>query len=374
MDREESCMKSCDVGSLPFVGDIKRYVEGGYQSSSSPTSDSSNFFEAKLIDAFLDKIGTGIDVPNYPQFRDMGKMFLALLDGVEEVGGSYVETKALSVKADKRDISEVKAIERNSRLICEKKGEPFIVRVSVTGPYTLSSYFSHKDSELFTRLGNALSQIIEQNIFHNKYGKVGLVAVDEPIFGLRDDPSLDYGSDGRDNLTQAWEILFQKAHSRNIQTVLHLHNTADDLYWDLASLDIIDSHVGDSIYSMEKTKKQLELTDKFLKASIAITDFNTLIKQRFLATSPHKITEFEINEKVAEAWRGIQKHKIDSESFLEKTDVMKARLAKIIRRVGYERVAYAGPECGLKSFPSYECALVYLKRVSNAVDKISQKA
>ena len=360
-------IKSCDAGSLPFVDDVEKFLEGATRFGLYPASDSVKFFEKMVIEGFLDEVGVGIDVPNYPQFRDMSEMFLAIVDGVERVKGGYLETKILSVKADRSHIPEVMVIEKNSQMVSEKKGGPFEVKVCVTGPYTLSSLFLHRDNEIFSRLGNTISRIVENNVFSEKHGKVSLVAVDEPVFGLQDDPLIDFGSEGRENLRKAWESIFRKAKSKNAQTLLHLHNTADELFWEIESLDVIDSHVDDPIYQMKKTKERLESTDKFLKASISVADFDTLIKKRIIKTSRQKMTELAMNERIAEAWTGITGRKTDPDIFLEKLDIMKKRLVEIVDRFGVERVPYAGPECGLKGFPTYECALECLRRVSSAV-------
>ena len=50
---------------------------------------------------------------------------------------------------------------------------------------------------------------------------------------------------------------------------------------------------------------------------------------------------------------------------------MKTRLSRTIERFGLERVLYAGPECGLKTFPRYENAIENLRRVSEAVNQIN---
>jgi len=360
-------IESCDSGSLPFVGDVEKFLEGATRFGLYSVDDSVKFFEKRVIEGFLDKVGAGIDIPNYPQFRDMNEMFLVMMDGIEKVKGGYTETKIPSVKADKSHIPEVMVIEKNSQVIYEKKGEPFEVKVCVTGPYTLSSLFLYRDKKIFSRLGNTISQIVENNVFSEKHGKVRLVAVDEPVFGLQDDSLIDFGSEGRENLQKAWESIFHKAKSKNAQTLLHLHNTADELFWEIKSLDIIDSHVDDPLYQMKRTKERLESTDKFLKASISISDFDTLIKKRIITTSRQKMTELAINERIAQAWTDITSRKTDPEIFLENLDIMEKRLIEIVSRFDVERVPYAGPECGLKSFPTYESALECLRRVSNTV-------
>ena len=362
-------IKSCDSGSLPLIDDERVFMEGA--TSPQPcTSESVRYFEKRVTEVFLDKIGAGIDVPNYPQFRDMNQMFLEMMDEVEKTEGGYMETGILSLKAGKGRIPEVSAIEKASPKICEKIGESFKLRVCVTGPYTLSSLFIYRDSEIFTRLRDVLSQIVESNLFSGKYGGVVLVVVDEPTFGLIDDPLIDRGSIGRENLRKAWDSVFQKVSSKGVQTCLHLHNTADSLFWEVESLNIIESHVDDPLYYMKRTKELLESTDKFLKASICITDFDKLVGNRIVADSEQKLNESSVNQRIAEVWRDITHKELNPKSFLEDEEAMQKRLMKIIEKFGTERVPYAGPECGLRSFPTYESALECLKRVSKTVRKL----
>jgi 5-methyltetrahydropteroyltriglutamate--homocysteine methyltransferase len=364
--------RSCDVGSLPFVGDSKKFVEGASRFSLYPADESCEFFEKKVLEALLDKIKVGIDVPNYPQFRDMNEMFLSMMDGVERIKGGYLETKIPSVKTDKSSIPEVMLIEKNSQRIQEKKGVAFEIRICVAGPYTLSSFFPYKREDIFIRLGNVISQIVENSIFNDKHGRVGLVSVDEPVFGLQDDALIDFGSEGRENLRRAWESIFHKVKSKNVQTMIHLHSTTNPLFWDIQSLDVIESHVDDPLIQMKKTGELLESRDKFLKASVAVNDFDTLIKQWIAADSPEKLSESDLNERIADTWTGIKHGRINPEIFLETVDLMKSRLVKVVERFGVERVPYAGPECGLKGYPTYETAFECLRRVSSAIESFEK--
>jgi len=365
-------VESYDVGSLPLVGDAEKFLDGATRFGSYPHDDSVRYFERRVIEGFLDKVEVGIDLPNYPQFRDMNEMFLGMIEGVEKLKGGYVETGILSIKEGKGAIPEVMAIEKGSQEIWKRIGKPFKMRICVTGPYTLSSLFLYKDREIFSRLGDMISKIVESNIFKEKHGSVCLVSVDEPVFGLLDDPLMDRGSEGRENLRGAWESIFRKATSKDVQTCLHLHNTADELFWEVESLHIIESHTNDPIYHAKRTKELLESADKFLKASISVVDFESLVRESVLITLPKKVSEIIVNERVAETWKNITSGKLDPKLFLESVELMGERLIEILNRFGAERVPYAGPECGLKGFPTYECALECLKRVSSAV-RVSTK-
>jgi hypothetical protein len=106
---------------------------------------------------------------------------------------------------------------------------------------------------------------------------------------------------------------------------------------------------------MKKTKDQLESKDKFLKASIARSDFDLLIEDA-LGT--------EVDLTVPEAWKHILKGTMKAERFLEEKEIMEKRLKKIVDQYGVERVAIAGPECGLRGFPTYDSAISCLRDVS----------
>ena len=358
-------MKSCDSGSIPFTGDLKKYLGGADYGHVS--NEATEFFEQNVVSVFLDKAKAGVEVPNYPQVRDMTEMFFGMMEGIGKVDGGYIETATLAIKNGKAAIPEVSAIRNQASFISEKLGAPFNVRICITGPYTLTSRFAYKDKGTFSRMGNVLAQVVEANVFESKHVAVQLVSIDEPVFGLVDDPLLDYGSEGRENLLKAWETLAHKIKAKGTQSVLHLHTTRDELFWNVKALDVIESHVDDSFYQAKSTKEHLEATDKFTKASIAITDFDQLIRNKIAAESRLKPSETNMNEKIAETWTGVNRGQIDANSFIEDINLMKKRLAKILELFGENRVPYAGPECGLRSFPTYESALECLRCVAKTV-------
>jgi len=359
-------VESCDVGSLPFVGDFQKFLEGT-SNYKRVVNESTEFFEKKVVEGFLDKAKAGIEVPNYPQYRDMNQMFLDMIEGLGKVNGGYAETAPLTLKEGKGSIPEVSALQARSQDIFEELGGSFGLRICVTGPYTLSSLFAFRDKGTPTRLGNVLARIIDANVFSQKQGSVQVVSIDEPVFGFLDDPLLDFGSEGRENLLKAWESMAQKVRDRGAQTCLHLHKTNDELFWDVKALQIIESHADNSFYQTSRTKERLESTDKFLKASIATTDFDQLIRNTVTAASTQPLSEIDINEKIAEAWKNLHNKKIDQATFLEDARLMKERLRKTIERFGAGRVLYAGPECGLQGFPTYESAIECLRRVAKTV-------
>lgn len=330
------------------------------------------YFENSVKSGFLDKARAGIDVPNYPQFRDMNEMFLNAINGIGKTGEGYVLKDTPSITQEKLLIPEVHVLRDKSREIREELGDPVTVKICVTGPYTLSTLFAQRRRGLFTLLGDVVARMVESNIFTNKFGGVVLVTVDEPVFGFLDDPALDYGSEGREELLRAWEQICHHVKAKNLQSCLHLHNTANELFWQIRSLDIVESHVNDPLYASPRTRRFLEEEDKVLKASIAITVFDSLIRKTI--PTRKKMSDAILSQQVADTWTAIRRETRRPIDFLESVHTIRGRLTKLLRRFGANRIPYAGPECGLRSFPTYSAALECLRRIALAVEEINQGA
>jgi 5-methyltetrahydropteroyltriglutamate--homocysteine methyltransferase len=356
-------MQSYDIGSLPFFGSLDAFVRGAESFEAGMNDEYAAFFEKSVVKVFSDKLAVGVDIPNFPQFRDMNEMFLAMITGMERLKEGFVETGKLMLKADKGCLPEVLAIKQNADELSERFEKPFLMKFCVTGPYTLASFFPYRTGESFNKLGEVISQIVDANVFCKKSGCVGFITVDEPLFGLVDDPLIDQGSSGRENLFKAWSNIFGSARARKAVTCLHLHNTSDELFWAVESLDIVESHVDDPLYQMDETKRRLERENKVLKASVSVTDFDRLIRENLKASSP-VLNSLALDEAVAEAWRKLRKNAITPEVFVDTPDVMKKRAEQVIAKFGRERVPYVGPECGLRGFPTYESALECLRRIA----------
>jgi 5-methyltetrahydropteroyltriglutamate--homocysteine methyltransferase len=338
-------VETCDTGSLPFVGDFDHYLKvASAYAEATPLSEMTEsfraYFDDKVEKGFLVKRKAGIDIPNYPQFRDMSEMFFEVLTGISKTAKGYSQTDSIGVQVGLSEIPEVATLRINAKRIADISGSLVRLKVSVTGPYTLASMLSEKYSETFTSLAGALSTIVDANIFKGKYGEVELLFIEEPLFGLVDDPLLDFGQKGRESLLHAWEQILSAAKSKGVQTGIHLHSTNDGLFWDAKALDIVESHVVDPFYESIETKKNLQRTDKFAKASIAVTDFDHLIRNRIVEEGKNT-RESSLNERTGDVWNRILKNSVDPLQFLEDTDLMKKRLRTITRILGSERVPYA---------------------------------
>jgi 5-methyltetrahydropteroyltriglutamate--homocysteine methyltransferase len=361
-----------DVGSMPLRSgeDIIRRGARASQTLlplliSGAGSEDLHTFEEELIGAFVDKLRAGIDTPNYPQFRDMNEMFFDLMRGVEKGAGGHVAVRPPTAMSG-ASIPEVDIIKRNASRISDLlEGEPFNLKVCVTGPYTLASFFRIRDAKLIRDLGRAVAEIASRSLFEARKARVAMLFVDEPVLGFLNDPLLDFGSEGRMALLDAWEGICRVASARGTETGIHLHDTSDRLFWDVEHLNVVESHVDDPLYTSDAVKARLDETDKRLKASVCTTIFDDLIAERLRAEHGEGDTQ----QRLGETWSAIRRGLVDPFTFLEDQELIQSRLRRVFARFGTDRVPYAGTECGLSSFPTYECAIECLRRVTVAVER-----
>jgi 5-methyltetrahydropteroyltriglutamate--homocysteine methyltransferase len=365
---------SSDIGSLPSISSPEALSSGARLSNSLlpllGLSDPNYVaFRDDVVTAFIDKLKMGVKVPNYPQFRDMNQMFLALMEGVEKTEGGLVAVRKVRAKLG-AGIPEVEAIKGSASAVRDAAGvDRFRVKVCVTGPYTLASLFQVRTPELIVDLGRALGEILSRSMFSSQSAEVTHVCVDEPVLGFMNDPLLDYGSDGRETLRRAWDHICGVATSRGADTSMHLHNTSENLFWDVEHLGSVMSHVGDPLYTQESVKRRLDETDKMIWATIGVTQFDNLIGYHYAAQDYGG----DMPEKIGETWTGIKKGSVDPYMFLEESTVMEKRLEAISGFFGADRIVYASPECGLNSFPGYEVAMECLKRTMEAISGFNAK-
>ena len=355
-------VEPCDVGSMPLKGRRHEFLEGAKRSQNlaqyTRYEESLSYvkeFEDRVVSGLVDKIRAGIDVSTYPQYRDMNEMFLSMIKGLTKTPKGYLASGKLTVDPGKM-IPEVYAVRSHLSEISEASGAGDVrLKICVTGPYTLSSFFAARTPQLFTELGGLLSEVTTSSIFKVKRGETVLVSLDEPAFGLVDDPMLDPGYPGRESLRKAWEEITYAAKSRGLETMIHLHSTTDRLMWEVDNLDIISSHVSDPVYGAS-TNRLIAETGKRLSASVAATSFEELLAKS--AETP---------EDIGHLWEKIRRRETDPSTHLDSAQVIADRLNKSLKLFGEENVPYAGPECGLGGFPTYECAVQYLERISRVV-------
>ncbi len=372
-------IKSTDIGSISFEGNSDQYVDARTKLLYSGDRDALEYVGSIIVKMFIDK-AKRIDEPTYPQIANeklgMNEMFLQLIDGIEKSKGGYEVVGRLNLKQLNCYIPEVHVLEKNSAFIAEKVGRrPVEYSICLTDPHCLSWAFANRSSVNFEELGYILAKILEETSFSNKYMRPARVSVDDPLLGVSDDLNIDIlNAPKREELRKSWEIICDVAKSKGATTSMHLHSTTDKLFWDVDSLEVVQAHVDDHLYTSPETKGLLKDTDKKIFASICKTDPNTLIDQRIRTELQRKgetVPKY-LGQLMAGEWKKIKSGEINPVVFLELEDVMKKRLLGIGENVGWERVVDASPECGLPKF-SYKSDLEYLRRVGDVVRDVNEE-
>ncbi len=350
-------LRATDVGSLPLAEprvDMDR-AASAYVSVVGYLTERrlAEVFERVVLRSLGDKVRAGVEVPSYPQLRDMNEMFMRQVVGVTRARGGYEVEGRLRAPSPK--VPELEVLKRNLSVLRELGVSE--IRACVTGPYTLSTLFKVRTPELIAQLGEAVTGFTEASVFSLRGIRVALFFVDEPVLGLLDDPLLDPESAGREALLKAWEQICHKASSLGAEVGFHLHTTANPVFWEVEHLKVIHSHVGDPIYESRDTR--FEEYDKLVAASICRTDLDALIAEKAGES------------RLGEVWARIRSELAGGAEYLESTELMARRARRAIELYG-ERAAYSSPECGLGSFPSYSLALECLRRSSEAAKTARQ--
>ena len=165
-------MLSSDIGSMPAKISQETIWSGARQSKSllplfGVGSDDYECFKDELVSSFIDKLNMGVDVPNYPQFRDMNEMYFELMSGIEREGGALITHGGVKAKP-RAVIPETEILKRESSTIRAETGQDRItIKACVTGPYTLASFFQYKTPTLYEELGGSIAKILSDSIFKN---------------------------------------------------------------------------------------------------------------------------------------------------------------------------------------------------------------
>lgn len=337
-------IRTVDVGSLPDPYPVSDY-------RANP-----DVFEKAVVEGFIGKLKAGIQVPTYPQYRDMNEMFLEMIDGVSKAKGGYTVLKPLEPR--EHVIPEVKILADSIGGIEDEIGGVPSIRICVTSPYTLSYSFTGISDKLWLweALGDVLSEIAGETVKAAAVFSSVMVSLDEPVLGMVDDPLLDVGDEGVQVLAGVIDKILHRCKVAGAETCIHLHSTSGSVIWKLRNLDIVESHVEDPLYRSGELVERVTRSNLRVKAAVCRTNYDRLLES--------KLGEYGLTVDVA--WRKIKDGSLDPALFLEDVRLMSERLKKIVRAYG-GRVKYAGPECGLRSFPSYGVALKYLSMVSQAV-------
>jgi 5-methyltetrahydropteroyltriglutamate--homocysteine methyltransferase len=162
------------------------------------------------------------------------------------------------------------------------------------------------------------------------------VSIDEPSFGF-----LDVAAD-KEKLI---EVLNKAFDFGGAVRQVHLHSSsrlADCLR--VENIDVVSFEGAASPKNVEAvSKKMLDEADKLIRVGVSRTDIDAILA--------------DLHD------RGIPKP--TAEQLVESEETIRKRFVAAREKFG-ERLAFAGPDCGLGSWPLQEAALLLLKRTVSA--------
>jgi 5-methyltetrahydropteroyltriglutamate--homocysteine methyltransferase len=315
-------MRFDDIGSFPLpLGITKNWVEANLHTKE---------FEEMCQRAFLMKVGSGVEVPNYPQLRDMVKMFL------EPIRDESLQEDAYLIKKEHARIPELKAIER-----INYGGE---VRVCVTGPFEiyLQEFGPVIYEDILSSISKSVSRFAENAI--NSRLNVGCISIDDPSLGIN--PDLQ-------PTPEQIEIAYENFNF-DVDVQIHLHSPL--FYSNLlqvSSIDVIGIESAKNERAMELVDREvLESHEKRLRIGISRSDIDSMIAY--------------FNQKHGlNAWKD-ENLLLKAINELEGENNILKRLRKAYDLFD-DLIAYVGPDCGLGGFPTQSCAVRLLENTSKAV-------
>jgi 5-methyltetrahydropteroyltriglutamate--homocysteine methyltransferase len=250
-------------------------------------------------------------------------------------------------------ISELFALEAAGKKFLKDTGESLKIRVCVTGPLELylKCAGGNVQEDLLMNLAKSVSRFIENSLVDTSYMKTSVFSIDEPSLGLNPNLAIN-----KDILADAWEIAVKKAGRRDVEIHLHSVNAVDMLY-PVDKINVIGVEYAASPKALDLLdKSEIESYDKFLRVGVARTDISKMVA--------------EYNERyAADLWTTK-----DFSGLTEKMENVRnitKRLKKAYELFG-DRIKYAGPDCGLGTWPGEDVACSLLKNAADAITEYNK--
>jgi len=287
-------------------------------------------------DVLAQKSRAGVEVPTYPQFRDMIRMFM------DEIENPALTESPYLIKREHARIMELEAVPAGQK-----------VRVCVTGPVELylSAYGATHYPDILNNLAESVARFLCAALGE---GKMSVASLDEPSLGLNSNIVFS-----EDEILEALRIA--SVPCRGMDCEVHLHSP---LYAEACArvpgINIVGiESAAHPDYLQLIDKKVLEETDSYLRAGIARTDI--------LSMSARLNEQLGIN-----LWQDMAR--LEREILeLESPQVMRKRLDKVYAKFG-DRLRATGPDCGLGSWPSQDLAGRILTNCAAAVRSFRKDA
>lgn len=288
-------------------------------------------FVHPLAYTFRRKLETGLDVANYPQLFNMHDQFLKPIKQYQK--DSYLIDPKYAI------VPELKVLDGEAKRWFEETGRPVWLKACVTGPlelYLRTEFGFTVYEDALANLAKSINAFAKHCLIDKPYLKTKVISIDEPSLGF-----VDFFNTSPEGLAKALDIA---ADGLTCDVQVHLHSLA------AANVPASTRHITTltcefaSDNSNVVAKELLEQNDKFIRVGICRTNFNAIVAEHMDAGETY------------EAIMAKPEALIDSESTIRKN----LRLAQ--KHYG-DRLAYVGPDCGLRSWGPPDLAASLLKRV-----------
>ena len=297
-----------------------------------------NNFNRIVIDSFMKKVETGLDIVNYPQHYDMHRQLADVLkESMNE--GTYL------IDQERAVLPEVHVINSEAKRLCEEIGGKIRLRVCIIGPIEMYvreiGSVIHKD--ILQIFAENVKRFAKNATLNSKYVQTIAVSLDEPSFGFQ-----DIFTD-RETIQSTLETAFNfDGPTRQI----HLHSTSKvaDLL-NVKNIDVVSVEYAASPKNIDSVSKgMLDQADKQIRVGVSRTDINSITA--------------ELYEK------GITKP--NAEQIVEDEKIIRKRFETARDKYG-DRMTFTGPDCGLGGWPTQEAAQLLLTRTVSAVKATRNK-
>ncbi|MDD2439577.1 MAG: methionine synthase [Methanosarcinaceae archaeon] len=330
-----------DIGSYPLPENVsKEWVKTAFKNR-----DEDEKLFTLINDAFQQKIDAGVDIPTYPQYQDMNEQFLSVIRDEACCESPF------DVKLDCARIEELEALETVAKAYKEKCGEPLKTRICVTGPTELylKEFGGRAYTDIYTLFAKSVNKFVRKAMKSAKNFEIATVSLDEPSIGLNPELSFE-----EEEIISALTEASRAASKWGADVEIHLHSA---LYFNLAcqtpTINVVGvESAGTPSYLDLLDKKSFEETDTFLRLGIARTDIYGLVG---ILNEKHNTNVWKEPEYLSELV-----------TELETPQVITKRLRLAYRRFG-NLIKYAGPDCGLGSWPNQKMAFRLLSNVAQGI-------
>lgn len=333
-----------DIGSFPLPESVKRkqfdlvYPKAFSAMSQGKSLDEGGeleeIFYYSVKSSLWKKIDAGLDVINYPQHYDMHKQFM-------EPIMTYQDDPFL-IDGKKALIPEISVAKSEAREYFQEKGEKLKLKVCVTGPielYLKTEFGFNIYEDILHNLAISVNRFLKNSIVDSKYMEVPVVSIDEPSLGFTDLMNIE-----KEGIIKILDLATKNIPS-DIQ--IHLHTLkAREYPLESENINVLTGEFASTPKNIDLiSKRELEENDKFIRGGIASTNID--FKIGYYISNGLSYTE---------------------QDLVDPVDMIQNTLKKLKEKFG-ERMTYAGPDCGLGSWPSQDVAKLVLERTVETIQK-----